>query len=292
MSDWKILAEHYQSLENEIREVAIAVPISTARLQIIAVASLAKNFEFNFYVTSQASNLSSFFLQPTLRGLCEDVIALKYLIERIDSTDVEVLINTWMSQQTSEGVEKQASFFQKNRPYQPILSKNRSESSGLLSLKLNSLKQKYGWRKDKPSVNQMAKACGLDEIYDYLYAATSRTVHFSPSVLFRMGWGPDQPDQTYTFSTSHFSGYYDSFNVFYASYLFVLLCDTIKPHCQFSNDFHGVIEKIKKELNEWLRWPEMVTFEEMNVPRPNILPYALSVLMSKEQSEKSGQSEV
>lgn len=173
-----------------------------------------------------------------------------------------------------------------------MLSNVRAESADSLHSKLNPLKQKYGWRKDKPSVSQMAKACGLDEVYDYLYAATSRTVHFSPSVLFRMGWGSEQPDRPYTFSISHFSSYYDSFNVFYGSYLFVLLGDTIKSHCQFSDNSHEIIEKIKKELNEWLRWPEVVTFEEMNMPKPNILPYALSVVMSKEQAEKSRQTEV
>lgn len=292
MSDWKILAEHYQSLESEVREVAVAIPISTARLQIVAVASLAKNFEFNLYVTSQPSSSSSFFLQPTLRGLCEDAVALKYLIEQVDGVDAEVLITSWMSQQTSESIEKQENFFQSNRPYQPVLSNVRAESSDSLRSKLNPLKQKYGWRKDKPSVSQMAKACGLNEVYDYLYAATSRTVHFSPSVLFRMGWGSEQPDKPYTFSTSHFNGYYDSFNVFHGSYLFILLYDTIKSYYQFSDNFQEIVEKIKKELNEWLRWPEMITFEEMNVPKPNILPYALSVVMSREQTEKSRQPEV
>jgi Family of unknown function (DUF5677) len=243
-------------------------------------------------VTNQNDNSNSFFLQPALRGLCEDVIALKYLIEKIDSEDADLLITAWMSQQTSESIEKQEKFFQSNRPYQPILSNRRSEISNSLLSKLKPLKQKYGWRKDKPSVSQMAKSCGLDEVYDYLYAATSRTVHFSPSVLFRMGWGSEKPDQPYTFSTAHFNGYYDSFNVFYGSYLFVLLCETIKSHCQFSDNFDEAIKNIKKELNEWLRWPEMITFEEMNVPKPNIFPYALSVVMSKEQSKKSGQPEV
>jgi Family of unknown function (DUF5677) len=289
MSDWKVLADQYHSFESELRKVAVAIPISTPRLQIVAIASLAKNFEFNLYVTNQnqAGNSNSFFLQPTLRGLCEDVIALKYLIEKIDSADTEVLINAWMSQQTSESIEKQEKFFQSNRPYQPILSNRRAENLDSLRAKLSSFKQKYGWRNDKPSVSQMAKACGLNEVYDYLYASTSRTVHFSPSVLFRMGWGPENPDQPYTFSTSHFGGYYDSFNVFYGSYLFVLLYETIKSYCQLSGDFDEMIENIKKELNEWLRWPEMITFEEMNVPKPNILPYALSVVMSKEQAKKS-----
>lgn len=289
MSDWKILGDQYHSLECELRKVAVAIPISTPRLQIVAIASLVKNFEFNIYVTNQnqAGNPHSFFLQPTLRGLCEDVIALKYFIEKIDRADAEVLINTWLSQQTFESIEKQGKFFKSNRPYQPILSIRNTDNLDSLRAKLSSFKQKYGWRNDKPSVSQMAKACGLNEIYDYLYAATSRTVHFSPSVLFRMGWGSEYPDQPCTFSTYHFSGYYDSFNVFYGSYLFVLMYETIKSYCQLPGDFDEMIENIKKELNECIRWPEMITFEEMNVPKPNIIPYALSVVMSKEQAKKS-----
>jgi hypothetical protein len=276
MSEWKILAEKYQFLESEVRKIAVAIPSSTPGLQMLVVASLAKNFEFNLYVTNQNQtvNSNSFFLQSTLRGLCEDAIVLKYLIEKIDNEDSEELITKWNRQEAYENIEKQERFFRNNGSYQPILP-NRKDRPKPNSPKKN-LKEKYHWKKEKPSVSEMAKACGLHEVYDYLYAATSRTVHFSPSVLFRMGWGPEKPDQPYTFSTAHFDGYYDSFNVFYGSYLFILLYETIKSHCQFSNEFSNTIEDIKNDLNEWLRWPEIITFEEMNVPKPNILLYLLS----------------
>jgi hypothetical protein len=276
MTDWKILAEKYQFLESEVRKIAVAIPSSTPGLQILVVASLAKNFEFNLYVTNQNQtvNSNSFFLQSTLRGLCEDVIVLKYLIEKIDNEDSEELITKWNRQETYENIEKQKRFFRNNGSYQPILP-NRKDRPKLNPPKKD-LKKKYHWKKEKPSVSEMAKACGLDEVYDYLYAATSRTVHFSPSVLFRMGWGPEKPDQPYTFSTAHFDGYYDSFNVFYGSYLFILLYETIKSYFQISKDFSDTIESIKNELNEWLRWPEIITFEEMNIPKPNILLYLLS----------------
>ena len=49
MTDWKILAEKYQFLESEVIKIAVAIPSSTPGLQILVVASLAKNFEFNLY---------------------------------------------------------------------------------------------------------------------------------------------------------------------------------------------------------------------------------------------------
>jgi Family of unknown function (DUF5677) len=298
MENWKILSGYYQSLENEVRETSKFIPISTPRLQIIAAAALVKNFEFNLCVTNQDTEATSFFLQPTLRGLCEDAIVLKYLIEKIDNEDANLLIDIWMSQQTLESIDKQSNFFCKNRPLQPILSRNVQSQSNSprprlnpLRQKLNSIKIKYGWQqdKDRPSVSHMAKACGLDEVYDYIYAATSRTVHFSPSVLFRMGWGPENPDQLYTSSTAHFNGFYAAFNVFYGSYLFVLIYEIIKSRYHFTNDFHKLITMIKEELDKWPRWPEMITFEEMNVPKPNAVVYALSVVMNEQRTKKTSQ---
>ena len=45
------------------------------------------------------------------------------------------------------------------------------------------------WRKHRewPSVREMAEPTGLLPLYDFLYAATSSFVHYSPNNLIRMG---------------------------------------------------------------------------------------------------------
>ncbi|MBH0183558.1 MAG: hypothetical protein HP490_18295 [Nitrospira sp.] len=117
----------------------------------------------------------------------------------------------------------------------------------------------------------MAKASSLEPLYSYLYAATSIGVHFSPHILLRMGWGGkpgDVGDETeWTFTTNNFSQYYAEFNQVYA--LMVLLrfingpaADILPPKAV------SIVATLKSCLDIPLRWPEDVTFEEMNLKGP------------------------
>src|SRR5689334_22637088 len=94
---------------------------------------------------------------------------------------------------------------------------------------------------DEYSDNELTKAL---EIYDFLYAATSTWVHFSPHILFRMGWASSKErSATFTYTTKHFSRYFASFNAVYGTYLFGLFCETFETEL-------GINPKSKKYLEE------------------------------------------
>jgi hypothetical protein len=86
-----------------------------------------------------------------------------------------------------------------------------------------------------------------------------------------MGWGGSKRnlnDQTeWHFTTAHFEQYYKEFNRTYSLYLLVRLLDgpaaaLMPPRApRLLDQLHGALE-------EQLRWPEAVTFEEMNVEAP------------------------
>jgi len=77
-----------------------------------------------------------------------------------------------------------------------------------------------------------------------------------------MGWG-DLPE--ITFSTRHFKAYYRHFACFYGAYLFTELCAWMISIDLLDKAVETDLQKIVALLEKEARWPEIVTFEEMNI---------------------------
>ncbi len=228
-------------------------------------AGLAKNYELNRIIFDDENPTNPFALTANLRGLCEDIIGLKY-ISTFDLTDRNEAISLLMTESTFDFIEKQKTFFALFRPQQLILGKdNAAEEAKKKRQLLANFKQKYGWksRKDWPTIREMAEATGLLIFYDYLYAVTSSFVHFSPRNLSRMGWGVTQ--HTFRFSTSNFAEYYDAFNQFYGVFLFITFCTSFCSLLGCKEEFELPVTKLIEILDAETRWPELVTWEEMNM---------------------------
>jgi hypothetical protein len=110
----------------------------------------------------------------------------------------------------------------------------------------------------------MAERTGLKELYDYLYHATSTFVHFNPYNLMRMGWGELPNIQ---FSAKNFVKYYNEFAIFYSASLFCKLCHWGIENGYLSDLNIEDIKPVEEILDNLSRRPELITFEEMNIPR-------------------------
>jgi uncharacterized protein DUF5677 len=228
-------------------------------------AGLAKNYELNRVIFDDENPTNPFALTATLRGLCEDIIGLKY-IRTFDPSDRNEAIVLLITESTFDFIEKQKTFFTLFRPQQRILGRdNAAEEAKEKRQVLANFKQKYGWtsRQDWPTIREMAETTGLLPLYDYLYAVTSSFVHFSPRNLARMGWGVTQ--RTLRFSTSNFAEYYDTFNQFYGVFLFITFCTSFCSLLGCKEEFRLPVTKLIEILDAETRWPELVTWEEMNM---------------------------
>jgi len=176
-----------------------------------------------------------------------------------------------MAAQVSEGLTAQVEFFGKARPWQSVVGPAKGRGDAEIA-ELRNLTRRLGWNGKSawPSVWHMARACGLEELYRYLYSATSKWVHFSPHVLLRMGWGPNpfSTASVWEFTTKHFAQYYKEFNRTYSVYLLLELLQRV-PDFPWTVAARKGVEAIKKDLDEVLRWPELVTFEELNKRPPS-----------------------
>jgi len=237
-------------------------------------AALAKSFEFATLTYSTPPPMHGFFITATLRGICEDLIVLTFLgsLSEEDRNRAMILL---IQSNVAEGVEAQNVFFDSARPWQPVLRPAKQKVDDT-ELEMRELSTKLGWtgRQAWPTVWFMAKASSLAPLYSYLYSATSKWVHFSPHILLRMGWGGKQGDvgdhTEWIFTTTNFSQYYAEFNQVYALLLLLRLIEGPAVGL-LSVNAEKTLAELQMCLDEPLRWPETVTFEEMNLQGPSSL---------------------
>ena len=237
----------------------------------ILKAAFAKSFEFNLSCNLPDNTQESYFLMSALRGICEDLISIKYIRDHL-KTHRNKLIGLMVQKRNLEGIQAQQIFFKDYAPSQPIIVVDDTESEiQAISKEIKSVLIANGLKGDKdfPSVAQMATDTKLIKLYNYLYYATSKTVHFEPALLLRLGWSDTVGDTNFTFSTRNFPVYNQSFNSFYAAFLFVEFYQTFKKDLSLERAFKPIVKQIKKVLDEELRMPELVTYEELNIKPPS-----------------------
>ncbi|MGH9687235.1 MAG: DUF5677 domain-containing protein [Candidatus Acidiferrales bacterium] len=253
-------------------------------------ASFVRTFDYVEHLhvnVKDEDTAEGFFSCASLRQCCEDLIALKF-IGQLSRADRDTVIQSLMVIATSSGIEKQLLFFRKSHPFQPVLSGEfppgrLDQAKGALT----NVGQRTGfWNTQRklPPIEQMARKVKLTALYDFLYAATSEIVHFNVRIALRSGWGGKE---SWRFSPSHMSRYYVMFGRCYGVYLFVKFSRAFARSLALSAKFMQSVNKLEVWLESQLRWPEIVTFEEMNQPHPgNIILYATLQLLHRDRVQK------
>src|SRR6266536_2890565 len=83
-------------------------------------AALAKSYEFNRFVLTREAAANAFVITSALRGMSEDIIALKWLAT-FEKRDRDEAVGVMMMKSVLELMQQQTAFFGKYRPSQPIL---------------------------------------------------------------------------------------------------------------------------------------------------------------------------
>ncbi|WP_374027693.1 DUF5677 domain-containing protein [Bdellovibrio bacteriovorus] len=256
--------------EAELREIYKIVKsnqelsISAGLYAIALNASIQKTFEF-ITLNNLSDHPEKHFLSlASLRGICEDYICLKYIGE-LSVSERDTVIQLLMIAEVAQTSEAQREFFRKSNPGQIVYSRssknddyekarNGIEKILKVSLKKNSV---------LPSVWDMSKKVDLFDFYKFFYHGTSRFVHFSPRGLLRLGWGQDETK--FNFSTGNFSVYYKEFAFFWGNWVLCLLLQLRQSIFESSEELDNAINCYLGILRDRGRWPELVTFEEMNI---------------------------
>lgn len=255
--------------EREVFETASTTDLKDKLDEAILIAAIGKCVELNVLINNRRlSKENSFLFLANLRGVAEDLIVLQFLAKMPDHHRLEY-ITLIQSQNLHKGLLTQVRFFEANNPFQAVAGGDASKLEELSTEdrdKLRTFWKTLGEpKRDGPSVRDMAERTGLMQTYEYIYFLSSNFVHFNPHTLMRTGWGPEEGP--FRFSVHNFSGYYADLASFYGAVLFVgfffrLGNGHFSPKC--SND----VDRILKIIDAVPRWPEIVTFEEMNRKPP------------------------
>lgn len=254
----------------------------------VLIAAYAKCFEFNFDISKQRSLGNSLYLMSFLRGVCEDLITLKF-INRLDVKKRHDLMAIYVPYLLETSIFSQQQYFAHQKIDQIIIRRKDDRLIKKLESDLKQFWTNLGYKKDRifPSVESMAIDGNLKQLYDFLYHATSRTVHFSPNILLRTGWYDEKA--MITFSPKNFQKYYSFFNLYQGTNLFIQFSSTFKKQLNLKKETIKKINELEEILKAANRVPELVTFEEMNIEPPNNIElHVMKKIANMNDDEKRG----
>jgi hypothetical protein len=270
------------SIEKKLRESLIVVDgddIAHDPFSCCLKAAISKCLDFNKSAHSHRKlDGEGYLFVSGMRGMCEDLIVLRFLAQIEDERRKEFL-NALIQKNFSDGIAAQSKFFKANNSLQPVVGADISEQEiGARVVASNDRLRGACKQMDFdriPSVAKMARTVGLIATYEFIYFLTSNFVHFNPQALMRMGWGTvaevegNKRLSNVKFSTSHMGGYYRNLSKFYGTILLVGFVHLLKGIPNFAAiDLTAELNQIDSAIAALDRWPEAVTFEEMNIRPP------------------------
>jgi len=257
----------------------------TKMVETLIQAAFSKCLDFNLICNGTGkSQWPSFTLVSNLRGICEDLVYLTYL-SRMKQEDANQLAILLSGQAVTKAIRAQRNFFALNNPFQPVVGGGLELKKVESMVKEAANKMEAFWkakginRRGGPTIKDLAEQIGLTSTYDYIYFAASNFVHFNPQTLYRTGWGPSEGP--FTFSMKNMDAYYRDLSSFYGSVLFIGFNASFKT--KLNADLKNEIEELLELIGFVQRWPEIVTFEEMNRRPPlYLLTHALGKVMRQQ----------
>jgi len=241
-------------------------------------ASLAKAYDFAVFAENDAKEATAFFSMGTLRSICEDIIVLRLVSTFNEADQKSVIMSAIQGPAFISALERQVEFFKLFRPGQPIIRPGTMPQVKIAShdSHMAALWARNGWprRNDPkpPPTEQMARKIGpgtVDVLYNYIFRLTSETVHFNPRALFRTGWERDSGARGHmTFAPSNYGRYFLAYCRIYGTFLLTIYAEFFGDILALPDSAKTTFKVLRRALALQPRWPEIVTFEEMNQPVP------------------------
>jgi hypothetical protein len=264
---------HLLKLKPFIEMVGVGDLRSDGPLLSCVRASIVKAYEFSEFSYVRMRGEFAFHCLGALRSICEDLIILKF-ISGLPPNDQASVISADIRMTLDASLKRQKPFFRLFRPGQPILGGQLGgDHLAKMDAELALIWQSNGWPRKRdgnlPPTQQIAQKIGagtLEVIYNYIYRLTSGTVHFSARALMRSGWGCEHK---VVYSTANMGRYYLQFCQIYSVFLFSIYFEFFGDLLNADVEVRNQVKSLRNALVMYPRWPEMITFEEMNKDLPD-----------------------
>jgi hypothetical protein len=185
----------------------------------------------------------------------------------MSSADRNDLVLLLMQREMKSQVDAQSKFFKLVRPDQHVV-RNVTIDKTKIEDGIRQIWKRNGWAgltsSWMPMIRQIAENNHIDvltTLYDYIYRLTSDAVHFNTQVLMRTGWGKRVVD----FSPKNFNAYYVDYARTYGLLLFCCYFELFGRILRPDRRVARLIVALRFDLVSQMRWPEMVTHEQLNL---------------------------
>ena len=195
-------------------------------LPIVYRSIFRRQFESLDVISHLVASEKGYAAPPLLRPCCEELIWVKYLTS-IAKSDAEQLVQCVTAVEMFDSLKAQDDFagrsVTKDLGLLPAL-KRAEHGNGTIRSKLKTLGEKLNWecrvtRNSRlPSTKWLAKTTKQTDVYNFIYHATSRFVHFSGAELLRRVWG--RPGSV-SVRSIHFRDYWGAFALYWGLRLFL-----------------------------------------------------------------------
>jgi hypothetical protein len=198
---------------------------SSGFLAIIRRAIIRRQFESLETTAHLVDSGRGFAAVSQLRPACEELIWAKYLA-KLDPSVANELIGTFLRTEIYDSLTAQDQYLGRSATkemglLQHLQGATKYQPQVRAQLKLMGMRLKWPKRSVEqggfPSVRWLAGATDMLRDYSFLYHATSRYVHFSPTELARRVWGT--PTQM-SVKSSNFGDYWNAFALTWSFRLF------------------------------------------------------------------------
>ena len=239
---------------------------------VIFRAMLIRQYECLESIVHLVENDRGYAGVSLLRPACEELIWAKYLT-KLDDGDANELLLCLLKKEVFDTLKAQDDY--KGRTWTKELGllphlDGATEAQPVTRRKLRSLGRKLGWDKRTvdagmpPSTQFLARKTEMTSLYNFLFHASSRYVHFSPSELLRRAWG--KPEEI-TIRSANFADYWSPFALAWG---LKLLSNTyIILHESLVAD--GVVNPQIDETNILLAYKEVAEFGFVGIITPEEL---------------------
>jgi hypothetical protein len=191
-------------------------PSTMGYLPLIRRAILCRQYECFGCILQLVEHSQGYAGLPLLRPACEELIWAKYLalIDKDSANDLLLCLTQKGMFDSLVAQDHYAGRTQTKKSDLLEILKRLTLHQPAVRSELSAIGKKLNWPKKSiearttPSMEWLAKTTEMRWVYDYLYHASSRYVHFSPTELLRRAWGT--PEEV-TIQSSNYGDYWNAF---------------------------------------------------------------------------------
>jgi hypothetical protein len=238
-------------------------------LTLVAVSIVVRQYDSLEAMTHLVSKDRAYACVGMLRPACEELVWLKYLVS-IDVVKADQLLKLMAALEAHDALKAQDSFAGSRVTTQLGLKGHLAEARKTYPISkkaLSEIGRDLGWpdrttkNGDFPSMSFLAKRVGERKMYEFLYHASSRFVHFSAAEVLRRVWYSRSGN--ISVRSDNFSNYWGSFSLFWGLSLFLktFAAAPMPPQFEFPDDADAIL-RATRVIGELGQVP-IITVEEL-----------------------------